>query len=75
MPHASRLFAWARLHFPAKEYAVMRLSAWLSVLAAVLGLTKSKPADIKRAEQAAQVAEAVEAALDATKQPQPPADK
>ena len=74
-PHASRLFTRARLYFSAKEYAVMPLSAWLRVLAAVLGLTKSKPADIKRAEEAAQVVESVDAAMDAAKQQPPPAEK
>ena len=52
----------------------MPLSAWLHVLAAVLGLTKSKPADIKRAEEAAQMVETVEAALDAAQLQQPPTD-
>ena len=49
----------------------MKLSAWLNVLAAILGLAKAKPKDIERTERAAAATEAVEAAIEAAKE-QPP---
>ena len=49
----------------------MPLSAWLRFLATLLGPTKSKPSDIKRAELATKIAEAVESTINVPKQRPP----